>query len=499
MDTMCLLDLEPLLSDPVVLAESEPVRPDGSETWHPTQVYCDKISVRFPEADERLIQRLANANYYRYLRCQETRNRMQSAEVLSNDEIKDNHDGASSKFHDSGIGSSLPTTYADTVMSYGDNDVRKVRLPPLPAHAKDGIPFSCLCCGKLVSVRSNSAWKQHIYADLQPWICIDTECPKACETFKTQKDWVSHIALDHGLESDWMSIKCPLCRHDTGSGKALVTKHLSSHLEEISLGALPVDCEFEEETTQSELEIPSTVSESREPVFGSSSSHVLSKVPLDFTDQLKAESSKNRSVHEKVENMREQMEVEDRSSEELLQALKFTVRESELGKELFGTGVGPQFGDVVKDISIMKAVKERLSDTSSPIATEADRTPFYFAYPLSHEVRTTDTEGPAKENGSLRSRNGRFGDSFQFSSPNQIFDDFALKRFPKPLPSSFDTPGAIQSGTDEDEHNEPRYCYCNRASFGEMVGCDGEDCKRQWFHLRCVGLKSAPPAHGKLS
>jgi hypothetical protein len=44
----------------------------------------------------------------------------------------------------------------------------------------------------------------------------------------------------------------------------------------------------------------------------------------------------------------------------------------------------------------------------------------------------------------------------------------------------------------EEEGDEPRYCYCNEVSYGEMVACDNENCVRQWFHLRCVGLKEAP-------
>jgi hypothetical protein len=39
---------------------------------------------------------------------------------------------------------------------------------------------------------------------------------------------------------------------------------------------------------------------------------------------------------------------------------------------------------------------------------------------------------------------------------------------------------------------EPRYCYCDRVSFGEMIACDGKGCDREWFHLDCVGLKKAP-------
>ncbi|VEU24216.1 DEKNAAC105365 [Brettanomyces naardenensis] len=39
---------------------------------------------------------------------------------------------------------------------------------------------------------------------------------------------------------------------------------------------------------------------------------------------------------------------------------------------------------------------------------------------------------------------------------------------------------------------EPVYCYCGQVSYGEMVGCDGEDCEREWFHLPCTGLKEPP-------
>ncbi|XP_020093942.1 PHD finger protein ING1 isoform X1 [Ananas comosus] len=40
--------------------------------------------------------------------------------------------------------------------------------------------------------------------------------------------------------------------------------------------------------------------------------------------------------------------------------------------------------------------------------------------------------------------------------------------------------------------NEPTYCLCNQVSFGEMVACDHPDCKIEWFHFGCVGLKEQP-------
>ncbi|KAK3368852.1 hypothetical protein B0T24DRAFT_721905 [Lasiosphaeria ovina] len=45
-------------------------------------------------------------------------------------------------------------------------------------------------------------------------------------------------------------------------------------------------------------------------------------------------------------------------------------------------------------------------------------------------------------------------------------------------------------------HNEPRYCYCNQVSYGEMVSCDADDCLREWFHLGCVD-PTAAPMHGE--
>lgn len=50
-------------------------------------------------------------------------------------------------------------------------------------------------------------------------------------------------------------------------------------------------------------------------------------------------------------------------------------------------------------------------------------------------------------------------------------------------------------GDEEEEDEEAdgeKYCYCNKGSYGAMVGCDGANCARSWFHLECVGLSKAP-------
>ncbi|KAK6465626.1 Ing1-like protein [Scheffersomyces coipomensis] len=49
--------------------------------------------------------------------------------------------------------------------------------------------------------------------------------------------------------------------------------------------------------------------------------------------------------------------------------------------------------------------------------------------------------------------------------------------------------GPSNNGEDADNN---LYCFCQRVSFGEMIGCDNDDCKYEWFHWSCVGITSPP-------
>ena len=63
--------------------------------------------------------------------------------------------------------------------------------------------------------------------------------------------------------------------------------------------------------------------------------------------------------------------------------------------------------------------------------------------------------------------------------------------------SSKSKDGDEGSPMDDDDEEEQRYCYCNGISYGEMVACDKDGCKREWFHLDCVGLTKLPNAKSK--
>ena len=51
---------------------------------------------------------------------------------------------------------------------------------------------------------------------------------------------------------------------------------------------------------------------------------------------------------------------------------------------------------------------------------------------------------------------------------------------------------ASSAGSNRDDADDQRYCFCNNVSYGDMIGCDDDDCEREWFHLGCVGLSKPP-------
>lgn len=51
----------------------------------------------------------------------------------------------------------------------------------------------------------------------------------------------------------------------------------------------------------------------------------------------------------------------------------------------------------------------------------------------------------------------------------------------------------MDAGSMGDEKDEELYCFCQRQSFGEMIGCDNPTCQYEWFHVRPSSLFLFPP------
>lgn len=86
-------------------------------------------------------------------------------------------------------------------------------------------------------------------------------------------------------------------------------------------------------------------------------------------------------------------------------------------------------------------------------------------------------------NSAINSSNSTIQTSY---STNQIINEPSSK-LPTPQPKT----KKVKVSKEENDQ-EQTYCYCNQVSFGEMVGCDGDDCRREWFHLPCIGFKHPP-------
>lgn len=114
------------------------------------------------------------------------------------------------------------------------------------------------------------------------------------------------------------------------------------------------------------------------------------------------------------------------------------------------------------------APKGRTSKTSTPVLPSAE--------PAQQRTRPTRNTDPAPKRSHKKN-----GSSAAIVQP----------------PPVSDPEESLHEGDDEEDDGEPRYCYCNEISFGEMVACDNDACPREWFHLSCVGLTKPPGRNGE--
>ncbi|KAK3988277.1 hypothetical protein QBC44DRAFT_329775 [Cladorrhinum sp. PSN332] len=290
-DTQCLLDLDPLIKSavPDPVANERQYGKLVAVDWAPHTVFSDRVSRRFPTADASLVESLAKANLDRFLRARDEREAGRLAQevsriaagaaaLLKDSGAADPSEGGT-KFHDSGLGTSIatPSSYAETVMSYREGEsFASVRIPPLPEGAKNGKDFECIACGRVLVITNNSAWKKHLFLDLRPWLCLDLACASRGIPFSTREDWVQHLAYEHEFAPEWQSIDCPLCIQPTPNGKIPLLRHLGSHLEEISLGSLPACLDPETASESGSSSDPGSVSSN---VSGSDPTVVVNSPP----------------------------------------------------------------------------------------------------------------------------------------------------------------------------------------------------------------------------
>lgn len=239
-----------------------------SDVEHYSQFDCNHVRAKYPKADELLVVRLAKAITERrmYLKYRE-RHALKLKQGLSatlsaidsnieDDNIEDTTDWLSDTvvtvpqsqsidFDDIASDSDVSqSSYAESLVS-GNN----TSIPPLPKEAGDNEPFECPFCYIIVRIDTTRSWNEHVFQDLQPYICIYGECTTPEKLYTSRHEWVFHMEKYHaegaatepanqkrGMTNNGKS--CPLCTVPSIQ-EGLLTKHIARHLEELALFALP--------------------------------------------------------------------------------------------------------------------------------------------------------------------------------------------------------------------------------------------------------------------
>jgi hypothetical protein len=131
----------------------------------PATIYVRNILDKFPSADIKLIQRLGECNWQRYVKI---RNSKEGSEIDRGIllEAAGSIFQPTSIFHDSGLGSTIPANscYAASASSFiskaGDADGGYFRVPPMPKEVFDGKPFECFICRHIIHhIKNRVDWK----------------------------------------------------------------------------------------------------------------------------------------------------------------------------------------------------------------------------------------------------------------------------------------------------------------------------------------------------
>lgn len=173
----CLKQLSPILERNLVKASR--IRLDATDPSEilcfsvsgPAQSYVSSVREKFKEAEDQLLKRLGEANWQRHVTVRELMARHPDNSVASPLSywplsIAQTKFRPYSAFHDSGIGSSMPTqtSYAPSHSSFrssiADGGREALRVPPTPIEVLEGRPFQCFICKRSLSnIKNRVDWK----------------------------------------------------------------------------------------------------------------------------------------------------------------------------------------------------------------------------------------------------------------------------------------------------------------------------------------------------
>ncbi|KAL8648704.1 MAG: hypothetical protein Q9226_005888 [Calogaya cf. arnoldii] len=199
---------------------------------------------KFPEADEKLILRLAKALTRRrgYLQYR-ARHSIKLAKGL--EDVQASGGGVAASISET-MASVLPpqpidysenssesgishTSYANSLLEGG-----VITVPAPPQGSLDGSSFLCPYCQFIIHAKTTQSWHRHVFTELRPYTCIFQPCRTPDKLYSTRRDWFDHICGSH----DTAGLLCPLCQDNLGTVKQY-ERHVARHMEELALFVLP--------------------------------------------------------------------------------------------------------------------------------------------------------------------------------------------------------------------------------------------------------------------
>ena len=255
-DVECLQELGPALELPSQDSQyQETPRRMADGIFTLTSLpFGESIKHSHPYADIELVERLAEQNVARYIRLHKLRclnEKEDNSEVLR----LDSHTIApSSKFQDLGFEGSHASSFIEK---------SRQNFPPLPDVVKQGRPFPCPACGKMVFMENTTLWKDHLISDLQPYVCVFPGCSFSSTQLEraSVSDWAAHLKETHAPANRNNGWQCPLCMKDVASSKFVA--HVGRRLEDIALKTLPRECESEKDFGDEDSQLQEEQSSSR--------------------------------------------------------------------------------------------------------------------------------------------------------------------------------------------------------------------------------------------
>ncbi|KAI5793180.1 ankyrin repeat-containing domain protein [Geopyxis carbonaria] len=114
----------------------------------------------------------------------------------------------------------------------------KIRFPAMPLEESSNGGFCCTICKKNQrKIKTEWEWKKHVFTDIQPYICLEANCPSPARSYGSTTLWKQHYLARHpGVKYEI----CPLrCDNNIRFSGDEWYKHICEHLREIRLMALP--------------------------------------------------------------------------------------------------------------------------------------------------------------------------------------------------------------------------------------------------------------------